>query len=214
MSFNGFNKEDFDVFTIDGLDERMEGIREKIQPKFKELGEDLAQQLSMSLGNEMYLHIAKHARRSVNPPKDTWLAVCHNKRGYKKHPHFQVGLFDDHVFVWLAFIYELPNKQNIAQTFLNHLDTVTDIPNEYVISQDHMKKDAMLVDKMNEEDFKKTLERFRDVKKAEFLVGRHFPVGDTILNDGQALTKEVIATYEKLLPLYKLAMQEAEIGSL
>ncbi|WP_143522844.1 DUF1054 family protein, partial [Pseudomonas sp. 2822-15] len=84
--------------------------------------EELAQQLSMSLGNEMFLHIAKHARRSVNPPNDTWLAICHNKRGYKKHPHFQVGLFDDHVFIWLAFIYELPNKQNIAQKFLNNMD--------------------------------------------------------------------------------------------
>ncbi len=116
MKFTGFNKEDFDTFLIDGLDARMEAIQTRIQPKFQEIGTELADDLSMKLGNEVYLHIAKHARRTVNPPNDTWLAICDNKRGYKKHPHFQVGLFDDRLFIWLALIYELPNKSKICRS--------------------------------------------------------------------------------------------------
>lgn len=83
MDFNGFKQTDFDTFHIDGLEARMEAIQTRIQPKFRELGEILKDNLSMKLGNEMYLHIAKHARRTVNPPKDTWLAISDNKRGYK-----------------------------------------------------------------------------------------------------------------------------------
>nr|WP_313787308.1 DUF1054 family protein [Paenibacillus larvae] len=97
----------------------MKAIRERIQPKFKELGELLCDDLAMMAGNEMFVHIAKHARRTVNPPKDTWMAFCHNKRGYKQHPHFQIGLFDDHVFVWLAFIYELPDKKKMLHHSFN-----------------------------------------------------------------------------------------------
>jgi len=206
MKFKGFTNEDFETFTIDGLDERMEAIRGRIQPKFHELGQALTDDLASLLQKEMFLHIAKHARRTVNPPKDTWLAIADNKRGYKQHPHFQVGLFDDHLFIWLAFIYELPNKENIAKKFLEHLDKVVDItPEEYYVSLDHTKKDAK---PLQETDLKKALERFRDVKKAEFLIGRHFRAEDPIVGDGDKLYEVIRETYETLLPLYKLSFDK------
>jgi hypothetical protein len=34
------------------------------------------------------------------------LAFANSKRGYKKLPHFQIGLWDTHMFVWFAIIYE------------------------------------------------------------------------------------------------------------
>ena len=36
--------------------------------------------------------MAKHARRTVNPPDDTWVAFALDKRGYKKHCHFKVAV--------------------------------------------------------------------------------------------------------------------------
>lgn len=208
MSFTGFTKEDFDVFLIDGLDARMEAIQERIRPKFNTIGQVLCDDLALLLGEEMYLHIAKHARRTVNPPKDTWLALCNNKRGYKQHPHFQVGLFDDHVFVWLAFIYELPNKKEIAENFLNNIKEIQKIvPNDYVISFDHMKKDAVSVSEFNEEDWKMTLDRFRDVRKAEFLVGRHISANEQVLKNGDKFIDLTSDTFHKLIPLYKLAYE-------
>src|SRR5690625_1981503 len=142
MQFNGFTQNDFSVFNIDGLENRMSAIQTRIQPKFKKLGTELVEDLSVQLGNEMFLHIAKHARRTVNPPQDTWLAIADNKRGYKKHPHFQIGLFDDHVFMWLAFIYELDGKKEIAESCIMSFDELKKLPGEFVISLDHMKKDA------------------------------------------------------------------------
>lgn len=203
MVFEGFTKNDFDTFHIEGLDARMEAIEERIRPKFRIIGQELKDDLSANLGQEMFLHIAKHARRTVNPPKDTWLAIASNKRGYKQHPHFQVGLFDDHVFVWLAFIYELPNKTEIAKTFLKNLKTIkTTVPNDFVVSQDHMKKEAI---SLKEIDLKNALERFRDVKKSEFLIGRHFAANDPILTDGNGFLDAVRSAFETLTPLFKLA---------
>ncbi|WP_062105947.1 YktB family protein [Bacillus niameyensis] len=203
MPFNGFEQTDFDTFKIAGLDERMAAIQTRIQPKFNMIGEILTDDLSAMIGSEMHLHIAKHARRTVNPPKDTWLAIAGNKRGYKKHPHFQVGLFDDHLFVWLAFIYELPNKENIAQNFLTEIKAIQNIiPKDFVISQDHMKKDASPVVDI---DLEKVLVRFRDVKKAEFLIGKHIDAHDQILKDGDRLIELIKTTFEPLIPIYRLA---------
>lgn len=203
MPFNGFSKSDFDTFHINGLDERMTAIQERIQPKFKVIGDILADDLAAMLGNEMFLHIARHARRTVNPPQDTWLAICNNKRGYKQHPHFQIGLFDDHLFIWLAFIYELPGKTEIAKTFLENTETIKDtIPQDYVVSLDHMKKDAVSINNL---DLNKALERFRDVKKAEFLIGRHIAVNDPILKNGEQFIQLAKDTFETLIPIYKLA---------
>ncbi|RST76538.1 DUF1054 domain-containing protein [Siminovitchia acidinfaciens] len=202
MQFDGFTESDFQTFQIDGLEERMAAIQNRIQPKFKIIGESLTSDLTATLGTEMFLHIAKHARRTVNPPKDTWLAIANNKRGYKKHPHFQVGLFDDHAFLWLAYIYELPNKAEFAQKFLDHMNEIKErVPGDFVISMDHMKKDAVALE---DTDLKKTLERFRDVKKAEFLIGRHLAADDPILKDGDRFISLARETFETLVPIYKL----------
>ncbi|CAM3898517.1 YktB family protein [Lederbergia lenta] len=203
MPFEGFVKSDFDTFHINGLDERMTAIQERIQPKFKLIGDILTDDLAAMLGNEMFLHIARHARRTVNPPQDTWLAICNNKRGYKQHPHFQIGLFDDHLFIWLAFIYELPGKTEIAKTFLNNKETIKNtIPQDYVVSLDHMKKDAVSIKDL---DLNQALERFRDVKKAEFLIGRHIAVNDPVLQNGEQFIQLAKETFETLIPIYKLA---------
>jgi uncharacterized protein YktB (UPF0637 family) len=207
MVFTGFTEVDFQTFQIEGLEERMESIRENIQPKFREIGSALAQDLAAKLGNEMHLHIAKHARRTVNPPKDTWLAICHDKRGYKKHPHFQIGVFDDHVFIWLAYIYELPNKKDIATRFLKKTKVIQEtIPNSYVISLDHTKKESLKVSDLNKTEFKKVLERFETVKSAEFLVGQHIHSGDPLLKDGEGFIEFARETFETLIPLYKLSL--------
>lgn len=200
-----FTQHDFDTFKIDGLAERMEAIQTRIQPTFQKLGDALIDDVQALVGSEMYVHIAKHARRTVNPPNDTWMAFAGNKRGYKKHPHFQIGLWDDHLFIWLAFIYELPNKTNMAANFLHHIDELdTIIPDDYVISLDHMKKDAV---KKQDIDLEKALTCFHDVKKAEFLVGRHIQPNDPILQDQDALLACIKETYQTLIPIYRMSYE-------
>ncbi|MCT4794119.1 DUF1054 domain-containing protein [Exiguobacterium alkaliphilum] len=196
-----FTTQQFDVFTQDGLDVRMEGIRSTIQPLFHQIYEEVGPQLEADVGIPLYLHVAKHARRTVNPPKDTWMAICHDKRGYKKHPHFQVGLFDDRVFIWLAFIYEMPNKAAIAERLMQ-VDVKSAFP-DFHIAGDHMKKEAFLLDDMSEEAIDTILHRFKDVKKADFLIGRQLPANASILQNEAAFLALVEDTFSRLTPIYR-----------
>jgi uncharacterized protein YktB (UPF0637 family) len=204
MNFQGFTQEVFDTFHIEGLEPRMVAIKSRIQPKFKELGNDLLSYISALSGDEMYLHIAQHARRKVNAPVDTWMAFSSSKRGYKQLPHFQIGLFDDRVFLWLAFIYELPNKKAVAENFLKNIDEVTMIiPKDFSVSFDHMKKDVQTVGDLSKDDLKKAIIRFRDVKSTEILIGRNIMSNDPILYDGKMFIDEVQSTFQPLSELLK-----------
>ncbi|WP_440895177.1 YktB family protein [Amphibacillus sp. Q70] len=195
-----FTNQDFDTFHLEGLSNRMTAIQEHIQPKFKTIGIELTDYLAGKLGNEMYLHIAKHARRTVNPPKDTWLAIADNKRGYKKHPHFQVGLFDDRLFIWLAFIYELPEKKKIAQEFLNQIDIFEQLTDDFIISFNHMEKDSIPINELTSQN----IQRFRDVKKAELLIGKYIFKENATQLSGHELMDLIKESYDQLIPLYQL----------
>lgn len=87
-----FSPEDLEIFAIPGFEERMAAIREHIHPRLRELGEELAEPLAAQAGEPMFPHVAKHARRSVNPPEDTWVAFGPEKRGYKKYPYVGVAI--------------------------------------------------------------------------------------------------------------------------
>lgn len=51
----------------------VDALKERIQPKLQALGEHFSPQLSVMTGDEMHPHVEKHARRTVNPPNDTWV---------------------------------------------------------------------------------------------------------------------------------------------
>lgn len=196
-----FTTKQFDVFKQDGLDERMKGIRAEIQPLFNRIYDEVGPMLEADVGIPLYLHVAKHARRTVNPPKDTWMAIGHDKRGYKKHPHLQVGLFDDRVFIWLAFIYEMPNKQAIAK-HLGQIDWKQTFP-DFQMAGDHMKKEAFSIEDMSDASIETLVERFGSVKKADFLIGRQLPADASILQNETAFLALVEDTFARLTPLYR-----------
>lgn len=52
MSIVKWTKEDFQVFDIDGLDERMEALTTIIRPKFNELSETFPGYFSAQTGEE------------------------------------------------------------------------------------------------------------------------------------------------------------------
>ena len=59
MSKTFWTKEDFDVFQIDGLENRMAGLIEKVRPKFEELGNHYSHYFSTLLGQEYYRTCSK-----------------------------------------------------------------------------------------------------------------------------------------------------------
>ncbi|PYZ97841.1 hypothetical protein CR205_04405 [Alteribacter lacisalsi] len=211
MRFHGFTEEDFDVFSIEGLEPRMEAIKETVRPKLEDLGDHFAAWFTNKTGEEMFPHVAKHARRKVNPPDDTWVAVAHSKRGYKKLPHFQIGLFGSHVFVWFAVIYESPVKGTFARLLKEQKEElISHIPTDFVWSADHTKPEAVAQSNLSDEDFAALLDRLETVKKAELLCGKHFSRTDPVLADKDQFLRKVEQTFETVLPLYRIARQAEE----
>jgi uncharacterized protein YktB (UPF0637 family) len=206
MTFSGFTDKDFDVFKIDGLDDRMEALKQHIRPKLEELGSHFAPQLSSITGDEMFYHVAKHARRTKNPPKDTWVAFAANPRGYKMMPHFQIGLWETHLFVWFALIYEAPNKGEFGKLLEKNADTVfSRTPDEFVWSADHTKPDVISQSGLSKDELLTLFTRLQTVKKAEILCGYQIPRGEAINLNPDELIEKIDSVFKALLPLYKLA---------
>jgi len=199
---------DFEVFQIDGLEYRMQALIEKVRPKFESFGTSYASFFSAKTGDEFFPHVAKHARRSVNPPKDSWVAFAPYKRGYKARPHFQIGLWGTHVFIIVAVIYEAPDKVAIAERLLKKVTVFKNLPQDFIISGDHMSPEATPLHKTNKEELKNLLIRLRDVKKGEFLVGRHLAKEDAIKMSGDQFETYAEETFEALLPIYNLMVNK------
>jgi uncharacterized protein YktB (UPF0637 family) len=87
-----FTLHDFKVFDLEGFTERMTAIRSRIRPKLASIGEALTPRISGLVDVPLHFHVAKHMRRTVNPPDDTWAAIGANPRGYKKDVHFKVAI--------------------------------------------------------------------------------------------------------------------------
>lgn len=85
MATLGFTPVDFEVFKVEGFNERMQQIYAHVRPKLVRLGDELAPELARRLHMEFFPHVAKHARRTVNPPPETWAAFGPSPRGYKRY---------------------------------------------------------------------------------------------------------------------------------
>lgn len=202
----GFTREDFDVFAIPGLEPRMEALKERVRPKLEAIGEAVVPFLSSRLGEPVYAHVAKHARRTVHPPDDTWVAWATNKRGYKSHPHFQVGLWQTHLFIVFALIYESPDKGAFARNLKEQLQEIwPSIPDHFILSDDHTKPGAVRKGALTPDQMKQRLDRLENVKKAEFLCGIHLDRNDPVVGNPDRLVSTIEETIDKLLPLYRLA---------
>ncbi|WP_175287784.1 YktB family protein [Salinicoccus roseus] len=202
MSKYHFTKDDFKVFEIDGLEPRMDALKTTIRPKLENLGEYFSEYLTEITGDEHFAHVAKHARRKVNPPDDTWVSFSTNPRGYKMMPHFQIGLFRDHAFCMYGTIYESPEKAATAERLLDQIDIIRSIPEDYVVSLNHMRPEKTALRDMSEEDLESALVRLRDVKKGEFLVGKKYLPSNSVLSHDDIFIKELETVLQELVRLY------------
>ncbi|MBE4908884.1 DUF1054 domain-containing protein [Bacillus luteolus] len=206
MDFKGFTNEDFNVFTIEGLDARMEALKETIRPKLEALGEHFSPTLSTIVGEEMFFHVAKHARRSVNPPKDTWVAFANNKRGYKMVPHFQIGLWETHLFIWFAVIYEANGKEMFGKSLEKNITKINElIPSDFVWSMDHTKPEVISNQGLSQDDLLSMFTRLQTVKKAEILCGITIDRNTAVEMTSDQFIQKVDDTFKQLIPLYQLS---------
>lgn len=131
-----FGPDDFAILTLPEFSERMAALRARLSPRLREIGEALAPQFAQAIGHPFHVHVARHARRKVNPPGDTWVALSENARGYKMLPHFQIGLFADRLFLRVGVLAETPVEAR-AEFAAALAAMLPELPEEAEIVFDH-----------------------------------------------------------------------------
>jgi hypothetical protein len=111
----GFTPTDFEVFQIEGFNQRMAKIYEHVRPKLIRLGNELAPELARKLHLEFFPHVAKHARRTVNPPAETWCAFGPSARGYKRYGYLALGISAVGLHARLVVKPEADHRPQIAE---------------------------------------------------------------------------------------------------
>ncbi|MDI1744347.1 DUF1054 family protein, partial [Staphylococcus aureus] len=153
-------------------------------------------------GETFYPHVAKHARRSVNPPKDTWVAFATNKRGYKMLPHFQIGMFEDQLFVMFGIMHEAKDKATRAKVFERKFKAIQQLPDDYRVCLDHMKPDKPFIKDLTDDDLIEAIQRAINVKKGEFFIARAITPQDKRLKSDKAFIAFLEETFDQFLPFY------------
>ncbi|HGZ9025320.1 TPA: YktB family protein [Staphylococcus aureus] len=197
-----FKPKDFKAFNVEGLDARMEALNEYIRPQLHELGEYFSDFFTSQTDETFYPHVAKHARRSVNPPKDTWVAFATSKRGYKMLPHFQIGMFEDQLFVMFGIMHEAKDKATRAKVFERKFKAIQQLPDDYRVCLDHMKPDKPFIKDLTDDDLKEAIQRAINVKKGEFFIARAITPQDKRLKSDKAFIAFLEETFDQFLPFY------------
>ncbi|APX73071.1 DUF1054 domain-containing protein [Companilactobacillus allii] len=178
-----FDKSDFDVFNNDTLSGRLALIKENLDPKFEIFGNKLLDSLEKKYNDTFYLKIAKHQRRTKNPPPDTWLAINLDKKGYKKTPHLELGLWPDRYFITfslLADAYKRPNYYPLIKSWNNKI-----VDENWMVSNNHT-----IAEMNNPNSYSSTVDRYSKIKSSDFVIGYN------LLKDSKEVKQ---GNYDKLL---------------
>ena len=120
MTFTGFSRSDFELFSLPEFGARMGAIRSELRPKLLALAEEMAPSLAEILGGPLHPHAAAHMRRRVNPPNETWAAFARDARGYKRWTHLRVAVSEAGVRVVTFVEDDADDKPSLAAAFTKH----------------------------------------------------------------------------------------------
>jgi uncharacterized protein YktB (UPF0637 family) len=201
MAKIGFSREDFEVFGIPTFPERMQGIKERVRPKLTALGEGLQPALRKIAHGDVFPHVAKHARRTVNPPPETWVAFGPSARGYKKYGYFGLVVSRDGLHTRIVVKDEAPDRPQMAKALSERAAALAEIFAKQAVSR---------YDRWDYRGFPEQVKPTADfwhgvaetlAKKTGVLdVGIGWPVDRAV----KMTDKQVIEAFESLLPVYEI----------
>ncbi|PFP29827.1 hypothetical protein COJ96_09080 [Bacillus sp. AFS073361] len=121
-------------------------------------------------------------------------------------PHFQIGMWNTHLFIWFAVIYEAPQKELIAERFSKKIAKIyKDTPKDYVWSVDHTKPETIAHRHLSKEELRSLFDRLHNVKKAELLCGYTIEREKVIQLGSDQLIQQIEGVFEKVATLYRIS---------
>jgi len=178
-----FDKKDFEVFNDTTLSGRLSLIKTNLDPKFEVFGSKLQKWLEEEYQQQFFLKIAKHQRRTKNPPPDTWLAINQDKKGYKKTPHVEFGLWPDRYFITFSLLADIRNRSAYYPILKKYQAQL--MAEGWGVSNDHT---SSLLKPASE--LPNVIAHYEKVKSSDLVIGFELTVTDPIVQ---------AANYDQLL---------------
>jgi uncharacterized protein YktB (UPF0637 family) len=203
-----FSAADFEVFALRGFQERMGEIRRRIRPKLEVLGERLAPELKRSTGEPVFAHVARHARRTVNPPEDTWVAFAGDPRGYKKHPHFKLAVSRN----GLRFLFEVgpehADKKSWAAAWKRSAPrlgpVLRGLPGIGWFKNEHDEEPAAGLGDLSLDEVARLGDELTRTRDGQLVLGRLVPAAEAMKWPETRVRSAALETFRALAPLYRL----------
>lgn len=208
MPFEGFVAKDFEIFTIPDFAGRMGKIRAQIQPKLAALGEALAAPLARGVGGEVFAHVAKHMRRTVNPPDDTWVAFGPEKRGYKKANHFKLAISRNCVRFLFEVGPEHAGKAKWAATWHRQAGSLVPVLRKVKglgwYKNEHDEEPAADLHEMTPEAVRALGQELTRRRDGQLVLGRRLAAAEVSRLGPGDFERAALTALRDLLPLYRL----------
>lgn len=208
MGFEGFSAKDFQVFAIPGFQGRMAALRGQVRPKLEALGEALLPELARLTGGEVFAHVAKHARRTVNPPDDTWVAFGPDRRGYKKARHFKVAVSRHCVRFLFEVGPEYAEKTQWAAAWKRHAPKLAPALRQARglawFKNEHDEEPAALLADLASEEIARLADELTRTRDGQLVVGRRVGEAEVVRWGTEEYQRTAIDTFKALAPLYRL----------
>jgi uncharacterized protein YktB (UPF0637 family) len=208
MPFDGFTAKDFQVFAIPDFPGRMAAIRGQIQPKLFALAEEVGPKLKPIVGSETFFHVAKHMRRTVNPPDDTWVAFGPEKRGYKKAQHFKVAISRHCIRFLFEMGPEYADKAKWVRAWERETGRLAGQLRKRSglgwYKNEHDEKPAALLTSLSSEEIERLVGELTRRKDGQLVFGRRLDQAEVLRLKPDAFKQVALATFADLASLYKL----------
>lgn len=208
MAAPAFAIADFKVFDVTGFQPRMAEIRERIRPKLEAFGHSLAPAIARSTGGDAFAHVAKHARRTVNPPRDTWVAFCPDARGYKKHPHFKVAVSRQCVRFLFEIGPEHADKARFALAWKKSAGKLGPVIRRVKglawFKNEHDETPAGWLADMTADGFAALADELMRTRDGQLVLGRVIAASDAARWKEAQYRDTALETFRALAPLYRL----------
>ncbi len=208
MGFDGFTARDFQVFAIPDFAGRMAAIRKQIQPQLFALAEEISPGFKAVVGSDVFSHVAKHMRRTVNPPDDTWVAFGPEKRGYKRAQHFKVALSR----YCVRFLFEVgpehADKAKWAKSWHREISRLAPALKKGSglgwYKNEHDEEPAALLASLSSQEIGGLAGELTRRKDGQLVLGRRLEEAEALRLKPEAFEQAALGTFGDLAPLYKL----------
>jgi len=208
MPFDGFAAKDFQVFAIPDFPGRMAAIRGQIQPKLFALAEEIGPKLKPITGSETFSHVAKHMRRTVNPPDDTWVAFGPEKRGYKKAQHFKLAISRQFIRFLFEMGPEYADKSKWVRAWEREIGRLAVKLKKGTglgwYKNEHDEEPAALLKDLSSLEIERLSGELTRRKDGQLVLGRRLDPAEVLRLNPEAFMRTALDVFRVLAPLYRL----------